>query len=161
MWRDRSSSGLAAWGNTTLNARVLDLLADIVFAADEIRDMVEIEHGFPSFDGFADALARISTDADGLIQQLGNGRGATARDVTSGDSYARDPEIAELLAAIAQRLNALEPIQGPEHEEALELVEAYASRYALALFYEISRLDALVERLRIEPLAEAENPTGI
>ncbi len=33
----------------------------------------------------------------------------------------------------------------------LELVEAYALEYALVLFYEISRLDSLVERLRNEP----------
>ena len=44
-----------------LNQRVLDLLADILFAADEIREMVEVEHGLASFEGFDGSLAEISS----------------------------------------------------------------------------------------------------
>lgn len=69
-WRDSSASGLAAWGNATLNERVLDLLADITFAAEEIRDMVAIEHGFPPFEGFDEALARIIAEAEAVMSAL-------------------------------------------------------------------------------------------
>jgi hypothetical protein len=37
-------------GNLTLNARVLALLADIMFAADEISDMVAMEHALLTFE---------------------------------------------------------------------------------------------------------------
>jgi hypothetical protein len=70
-WRDTSPRGLAAWGNLPLNQRVLDLLADIMFATDEIREMVALEHGFPPFEGFDDALDRIYVDAESLMGRLG------------------------------------------------------------------------------------------
>ena len=70
-WRDKSASGLAAWGNLTLNERVLDLLADITFASDEIRDMVATEHGFPPYEGFEEALERITAEARGIMEHLG------------------------------------------------------------------------------------------
>jgi hypothetical protein len=66
-----SASGLAAWGNSPLNEQVLDLLADIMFASEEIRDMVALEHGFPPFDGFEDALTRIHEEAAGVMAKLG------------------------------------------------------------------------------------------
>lgn len=73
-WRDLSTSGLEAWGNATLNERVLDLLANILFAVDEIRDMVELEHGFPPFEGFDGALSSIYEGASGVMQRLGTRR---------------------------------------------------------------------------------------
>lgn len=66
-----SVNGLAAWANQTLNQRVLDLLADITFASDEIRDMVELEHGFPPFEGFEEALERIAGEARRIMERLG------------------------------------------------------------------------------------------
>jgi hypothetical protein len=59
-WRDTSPDGLAAVGNQPLGERVLDLLANIMFSADEIRHMVEIEHGFEPTEGF-DERSRAST----------------------------------------------------------------------------------------------------
>ena len=42
-----SRAGLAAWANQTLDERVLDLLSDIMFAAEEIDEMVRIEAAAP------------------------------------------------------------------------------------------------------------------
>ena len=70
-WRDTSPQGLAAWANVPLNQRVLDLLADIMFATDELREMVALEHGFPPFEGFDDALARIYAEAESVMNRLG------------------------------------------------------------------------------------------
>lgn len=61
---------LAEWGNLPLNERVLRLLATILIAADEIRDMVESEHGFEPFDGFTDSLRRIKAEAAALMLDL-------------------------------------------------------------------------------------------
>ena len=69
-WRNLSPEGLAAAGNQSLSQRVLDLLADIMFAAEEIRDMVDIEHGFPPFEGFDEALTHIRSEAQGVIERI-------------------------------------------------------------------------------------------
>ena len=70
-WRNTTSRGLAAWGNETLNQRVLDLLADIMFASEEIRDMVAAEHGFEPFPGFERELASIYSSAWHVMYRLG------------------------------------------------------------------------------------------
>ena len=67
---DTSAAGRAAWGNAALNDRVLDLLANNMFASDEIRDMVKLEHGFEPFNGFEAALKRIYADAENLLAKL-------------------------------------------------------------------------------------------
>lgn len=72
-WRNLSPDGLAAIGNQPLNQRVLDLLADIMFAAEEIRDMVDMEHGFPPFEGFDEALTHIRSEAQKVIERLCQG----------------------------------------------------------------------------------------
>lgn len=46
-WRDTSKAGLAAWANQTLEERVLDLLSDIMFAAEELEEMVAAESPEP------------------------------------------------------------------------------------------------------------------
>ncbi len=71
-WRDTSPAGLSAFGNQPLSERVLDLLANILFSADEIRDMVEVEHGFEPGEGFNDALARIRAEAEAIMSRLGS-----------------------------------------------------------------------------------------
>jgi hypothetical protein len=151
-WQNMTSNSLAEWANMTLEARVLDLIADIVFAADEARTLLEIETAPPPSNGLTDALARISTEANALIERLGSSRRVTAGDPTRYP-YTRDSEVAELLQAIRQRIEALEAIRGPERDEALVLVEAYAAPYALALFYEVNRLDSLIPRLLRDALA--------
>lgn len=150
-WRDMTSSRLSEWGNMTPDARMLDLFAYIVFMADEARVIAEIENGLRSYTGVADALTQISTEANALIQLVGDGR------ATAGDGarypYTRDPEVSVLLESIRQRLDAMEAILGPERDEALESVEGYAAPYALALFYEINRLDSLIPQLLRDALA--------
>ncbi len=134
---------MAAWGNMPLNERVLDRLADIIIAADEVRDMVEAEHGFEPFDGFYTSLRSIKLDAGHVMQQL---RPDGARGCTDAD--ARDPELTEVLNEIARRISAnIVPPTG-DARDALTKVEMYAAPYALAFFYEIQRLDALITRLR-------------
>ncbi|HEV7767938.1 MAG TPA: hypothetical protein VGQ76_23245 [Thermoanaerobaculia bacterium] len=125
-----------------MNERILDLLADIMFAADEIRDMVAMEHGLPLFDGFDEALGRIHLDARGIMGRLEG----------TAMSYPeeRDPALGDILAETARRLAALRRIHGRERDDALVLVEAYVGPYVLAFFHEIERLDTLVSRLRSE-----------
>lgn len=62
---------LGHWANQSLNERVLDLLADIMFAADLAFEMVELEPGFEPFEGFNDGLRRIYDDAHQIMRQLG------------------------------------------------------------------------------------------
>lgn len=86
-------------------------------------------------------LTQISAKANVLVQQLGMGHAMPTRDM---DAYpdARSLEITEVLDEIEQRLNALETIRGPKRDQALERIENYAAPYALALFYEVIRLDS-------------------
>jgi hypothetical protein len=58
-WRDMSKSGLAAWANQTTEERVLDLLSDIMFAAEEIEEMAEAEAFEPLPSGFQTSLHNI------------------------------------------------------------------------------------------------------
>jgi len=58
---------------------------------------------------------------------------------------ARNPEIAQLLEAIAKALDAVEQLEGSARDVAFELLKAYAVQYALALFCE-GRSSGLVHR---------------
>jgi anti-sigma factor RsiW len=73
-----------------------------------------------------------------------------ARDAVANDLSPRDPEVADVLDAIKQRLDAVDAMHGRERDRALHLVETYAAPYALVLFYEVGRLDSLIDRLRGE-----------
>jgi tetratricopeptide (TPR) repeat protein len=75
-----SWSGVAAWANLTLNQRVLDLLADILFAVDEINAMVEAEHGLEPFSGFREALRHIYLEAEFVMNRLGDDAFAVTAD---------------------------------------------------------------------------------
>jgi hypothetical protein len=82
-----SASGIAAWANLKLNERVLDLLANIIFATGEINEMVDLEHGFEPFDGFRDALRHIHLEAAFVMTRLGDDRFVA----TSDDTGVNDP----------------------------------------------------------------------
>lgn len=58
-------------------------------------------------------------------------------------SPGREHELELVLAGIAAELEAIDRLNGPEHDIALARVEALAAPYALAFIYEIQRLDAL------------------
>jgi hypothetical protein len=58
---------------------------------------------------------------------------------------ARDPELARLLRAVEQRLRAMERRRGIDRDVALAAVESYVAPYALALYYEICRLDDICD----------------
>jgi hypothetical protein len=128
----------------TLNERVLDLLADIVFATEEIRDMVDLEQGLELFVGFNASLGAIGLESKRVMQQLS---GAAPR--TLGDhEFGRDHALADVLDDIARRLASISHICTRDYDDALVLVEAFAAPYALAFFHEIQRLDALVANLK-------------
>ena len=64
--------------------------------------------------------------------------------------YSRDGATSNVLRHIKRRLNRYESLCGREADEYLDEVEAYAARWALVLYHEIRRLEAVVqfERLR-------------
>jgi hypothetical protein len=55
-----------------VNERVLDLLADIMFAIDEIREVVEVERP-SSYAGFDDALDRMYAEAATAMRRFSKG----------------------------------------------------------------------------------------
>jgi hypothetical protein len=69
-WRDTSPAGLAAWANMTLSERVLDLLANISFAVEEIRQMLEVEDGLGDVPRLDASLVEIQSRTDSLILLL-------------------------------------------------------------------------------------------
>lgn len=57
----------------------------------------------------------------------------------------RDPELADVLADIQERLRDIEQhVRTPEYDEKLAIVEAHAAPYALAFLHEIRRLDKML-----------------
>ena len=60
----------------------------------------------------------------------------------------RDPELGAVLTEVSRRLAALETTSSDERDRALVFIEAYAGPYAIAFFYEIERLEALIATRR-------------
>jgi len=70
IWRSTAPSSLAAWGNAPLKERVLDLLADMLFATDELREMVAAEHGLDRVPDFDERLGRIYREIDSAMRAV-------------------------------------------------------------------------------------------
>lgn len=70
IWRSTSPSSLAAWGNAPLRERVLDLLADMLFATDELREMVAVEPGLDRMPDFDERMQRVYREIDSTMKEV-------------------------------------------------------------------------------------------
>jgi hypothetical protein len=88
----------------------------------------------------ADVLSTIVAAVDGVRRIVNDPPEATA-DTSPTAEDDRDSEVARVLAGIARRLQDRDRMVGISRDVALAAVELYAAPYALALYYEIRRLD--------------------
>jgi hypothetical protein len=85
------------------------------------------------------------------MERLGASLAASGREVSTYPVVGRDTEIQRVLARVARELRRIDSLRGPARDEALTVLEQYAGPYALALFFEIERLDAVRMRVCVEP----------
>ena len=70
IWRNTAPTSLAAWGNTPLKDRVLDLLADMLFATDELREMLAAEEALDRLSGLDDRLSQIDREVACAMREV-------------------------------------------------------------------------------------------
>lgn len=124
------------WGNLSPEERIAEHMTEIVDAAAQVRDVLAAEPYLPSvamFDLRA-AVTIIETIARELLVVL----------PACGPPPQRDPELAEVLDAVAGRLARVARLRGDVRDTALGSIEDFAAPYALAFFYEIERLEKLL-----------------
>jgi hypothetical protein len=137
-WHGGSDPG--RWGNLSPEERIAGHMTDIVDAAGHVRDVLAAEPYLPSvamFDLRA-AVTIIETIAHELLVAL----------PACGPPPQRDPELAEVLDAVADRIARASRLRGEARDTALGSIEDFAAPYALAFFYEIERLEKLPGRKR-------------
>jgi hypothetical protein len=64
-----------------------------------------------------------------------------------GPGFCREFELQQVIADIGRRLATIARIRTREHDD-LDVIEAAAAPYALALYYEVRRLETLLRRER-------------
>lgn len=131
----KTASHLAAWANLPLRDRVADRFAAIIFAAEQIQSMLDIEG--PLEDAPFD-IAGTARAVSGLVRSVFPLLSGTM--LRLGE---RDPELEEVLVRLDRDLNRVDRLRGPECDEAREEVERWAAPYALAFYCELRRLDDL------------------
>lgn len=128
----QSPEGIARWANLPLDVRISDQIADIMIALECIRDMLSTElHGSVDIEP---TLDRMYADASSLMVRLPDPPRDTARDL----------EFQQVLDRIGTAIRAMDAEQGPQRDEALCAAEQIAAPYALSLYYEVGRLDAMI-----------------
>jgi hypothetical protein len=134
---------VARWGNLTLEERVADRLAAILFAAAEIGDMVALAESPAVLEPFRVAAEEIGRSLRNLVAQLPTSISDLAfRNVITAAE--RDPELEQVLLKLDGDLRrSADFTKGAERDEWWEQVEHEAAPYALAFYYEIRRLDDL------------------
>ena len=132
-WHDRSPDGLVRWANLRLPERVADRMADILLAAHETHEMIELE-GPANLERVSRVMNQIYAQVNSLLARLPPPRNIPAR----------DPELAAVLERIARALSEICSLRGRAYDEALSWVERLAAPEALSLFHEIERLDVLL-----------------
>jgi hypothetical protein len=133
---DLELGAVAWWANLTLEERVAERMAVILFAAaDEIRDMMALA-GQP---WNASALQRAAEQVHELVQPVLPPL-ARLTDV----SIERDPELEQMLLQLDGDLSCSHITPGSERDVWWEQIEREAAPYALAFYYEIRRLDSLL-----------------
>lgn len=63
--------------------------------------------------------------------------------------FGREFELQQVMTDIAKRLARLDRVRTREHDDHLGVVEGVAAPYALALFYEVRRLETLLRKVRL------------
>lgn len=123
---------VARWANLSLEERIADRVFAILFAADEIRDMVALA-GQPSS---ASAFQRVAEQVHELVQPL-------LPCLTGLISFPveRDPEVEQILLKLDISFSRSEAIRELDRDTLWERLENEAAPYALAFYYEIRRLD--------------------
>jgi hypothetical protein len=142
--RERTDGdALARWGNLSLEERVADRLAAILFSAAELGDMIALAESPAGFEPFRVAAEEIGRSLRSLVAQLPTSITAAAfRNVVSAAE--RDPELEQVLLKLDGDLRRSSDFtKGAERDAWWEQVEHEASPYALAFYYEIRRLDDL------------------
>ena len=123
------------WANLTLEERVIDRLAAIAFAAEQIQNMLATERPLVGRRLGVDKAVREISDLVGSVFPILHRRTSAAGE--------RDPDLEEFLGDLDRELQELEHLRGPERDIARGHVERKAAPYALALYYELRRLDDL------------------
>lgn len=125
---------VARWANMSLDERIAERLTTILFAADEIRDMVVLA-GKPSSALTAEKVAeQVQELAQSLLPPLTR---------LADASIERDPELEELLVKLDIDLSQSCAMRGNERDRWREQIEREAAPYALAFYYEIRRMDSI------------------
>ena len=135
-------SAVARWGNLTLEERVADRLAAILFATAEIADMIALGDSPAGLEAVRTTVEEIGRSLRILVAQLPASGAGAFRNVVSA-AY-RDPELEQVLLKLdADLRHSSHFTRGAERDAWWEQVECEASAYALAFYYEIRRLDDL------------------
>ena len=128
-------NAVARWANLPLEERIAERLAAILFAADEIRDMVAVAELSPHTSAFLRASEQVRELVQPLLPPL-----ARLTDI----SIERDPELEQMLLQLDGDLSRSHTTRGKERDAWWEQIEQDAAPYALAFYYEIRRLDSLL-----------------
>ncbi|MDP9191110.1 MAG: hypothetical protein M3P06_05350 [Acidobacteriota bacterium] len=126
---------VARWANLPLEDRIAERLAAILFAADEIRDMVALAGRPSDAAAFQSAAEQVHDLVQPLLPPL-----ARLTDL----SIERDPELEQMLLQLDGDLSRSHATRGKERDTWWEQIEQGAAPYALAFYYEIRRLDYLL-----------------
>ena|SRR5215212_10522570 len=129
--------GLARWANLPPEARIADRLADILVAVHDVRTILE------DVPQLRDTLFhRIYIEGVlGCVEELT--RKLIERMPSPVAEIERDPELAAILDAVADRLRSRDRLQGIARDVALAALEMFAAPYALVFYDEIRRLDQI------------------
>lgn len=131
---DETADAVARWANLSLEERIVDRVAAILFAADEIRDMVSLA-GQPSR---VLTLLSVAEQVHELVQPL-----LPPLTRLTDVSIERDPELEAMLLQLDVDLSRSEATHGRERDAWWKQIEHEAAPYALAFYYEIRKLDRL------------------
>ena len=122
------------WLNLSPERQITDRSMAIMFAADEIDGIVALAETPPHLAPFALFAEGVHELARKLLPHLQLDHAAIP---------ARDPELEEVLTKLDGELARSAQLRGRELDLWREQVEKETAPYALALYYEIRRLDRL------------------
>lgn len=136
-WHDRSPGGLARWGNLSPEDRFADRVADLLLAVEDLRDILDERPSLAVGPLAGLDIAAMLGDVQRVAVAFSERLPAPALPPS------RDPELAHVLCETDHRLRRLRHVHGIARDVVLAAVERYVAPYALALFHEIRRLDAM------------------
>lgn len=118
----------------TIDERLAVHVGHIVTSARSIGVLLEDARGAHQLAEIGFRARRVLDLVEGLLLLLPSPR----------LNCSRDSDLMAVLAHIKNALQSMEALSGPEHDQALDALECFARPYALALYYEVCRLEEVL-----------------